>query len=81
VIHGRHEPGLDRAAPAATRVGPERTFEQDPLFAVRVLADIALRGLSPAVNDPTTAVEARDAIDSRLCPLAARDLDATKRRS
>lgn len=75
VIHGRHEPGLESAILAATRSGRERTFEQDPLFAVRVLADIALRGLSPAVNDPTTAVQALDAIDSLLRPLAARDLD------
>jgi uncharacterized membrane protein len=52
--------------------GPERTFEQDPGFALRILADIALRALSPAVNDPTTAVQALDSIDSLL---AERDLD------
>ena len=52
-----------------------RTFEQDPLFALRVLADIALRGMSSAINDPTTAVEALDAIDSLLRPLARRELD------
>ena len=75
VIHGRHEPGFERAILAATSAGRERSFEQDPLFAVRVLADIALRGLSPALNDPTTAVEALDAIDSLLRPLAVRDLD------
>ena len=75
VIHGSHEPDLGSAILAATRAGRERTFEQDPLFAVRVLADIALRGLSPAVNDPTTAVRALDAIDSLLRPLAARELD------
>ena len=40
-----------------------------------MLADIGLRGLSPAVNDRPTAVEALDAIDSLLRPLAARDLD------
>ena len=75
VIHGRHEPDLESAILAATRSGRERTFEQDPLFAVRVLADIALRGLSPAVNDPTTAVQALDAIDSLLRPLAECELD------
>ena len=36
--------------------GPERSFDQDPLLAFRLLADIALRALSPAVNDPATAV-------------------------
>ena len=75
VIHGRDDADLDSAILAATRTGHERTFEQDPLLALRVLADIALRALSPAVNDPTTAVQALDAIDSLLRPLAARELD------
>ncbi|MFB7587115.1 DUF2254 domain-containing protein [Streptomyces sp. NPDC056169] len=38
-------------------LGPERTIEQDPAFALRVLVDVAIRALSPAVNDPTTAVQ------------------------
>ncbi|WP_370416377.1 DUF2254 domain-containing protein [Streptomyces fradiae] len=38
-------------------LGPERTIDQDPAFALRVLVDIAIRALSPAVNDPTTAVQ------------------------
>lgn len=59
----------------ACTAGEERTFEQDPAFALRVLADISLRALSPAVNDPTTAVQALDATDSLLRVLAARDLD------
>jgi uncharacterized membrane protein len=59
---------------AALTVGEERTFEQDPALALRVLADIALRALSPAVNDPTTAVQALDAIDGLLRPLATREL-------
>ncbi|MDZ7589544.1 MAG: DUF2254 domain-containing protein [Rubrivivax sp.] len=37
-------------------VGPERTFEQDPGYALVVLAEIAQRALSPAVNDPGTAI-------------------------
>jgi uncharacterized membrane protein len=55
-------------------VGDERTFEQDPALALRLLADIALRALSPAVNDPTTAVQALDRIESLLRVLATRDL-------
>jgi uncharacterized membrane protein len=55
--------------------GPERTFDQDPALAIRVLADIALRALSPAVNDPTSAAQALDAIQACLERLAARDLD------
>lgn len=56
-------------------VGGERTFAQDPAFALRVLVDIALRALSPAINDPTTAIEAVDRIESLLRSLATRDLD------
>ena len=55
--------------------GPERTFHQDPLFAFRLLADIGLRALSPAVNDPATAVQVLDTIQSLLLPLVIRDLD------
>ena len=75
VIHGRDVTDLDRVILEATRTGNERTFEQDPLLALRVITDIALRGLSPVVNDPTTAVQALDAIDSLLRPLAQRELD------
>ena len=55
--------------------GQERTFHQDPLFAFRLLADIGLRALSPAVNDPATAVQVLDTIQSLLLPLVTRDLD------
>ena len=55
--------------------GPERTFEQDLRLAFRVLADIAIRALSPAVNDPTTASQSLDAMEGMLRYLATRDLD------
>ena len=58
--------------------GQERTFRQDPLFAFRLLADIGLRALSPAVNDPATAVQVLDTIESLLLPLAQRDLDVAE---
>src|SRR5262249_38361542 len=41
-------------------VGQERTLEQDPTFAFRIMVDIASKALSPAINDPTTAVLALD---------------------
>ena len=44
----------------------ERTFVQDPGFGFRQLADVAIRALSPAVNDPTTAVQAIDRISDLL---------------
>jgi uncharacterized membrane protein len=74
VVKGRTEPALEREVLKALAVGEERTFEQDPTFAFRLLADIALRALSPAVNDPATAVQALDTIDGLLRVLAARDL-------
>lgn len=52
----------------------ERTIAQDPAFAIRAIVDTALRALSPAVNDPTTAVQAVDGIESLLLTLAGRDL-------
>lgn len=52
----------------------ERTLTQDPPFAIRTIVDIALRALSPAVNDPTTAVQALDTLESLLHRLAGRDL-------
>ncbi|MFE5515957.1 DUF2254 family protein [Streptomyces sp. NPDC056529] len=59
----------------ALSTGVERTFDQDPELPLRLLADIALRALSPAVNDPATAVEALDRLEALLLLLAGRDLD------
>ena len=42
---------------AAFGVAPQRSFDQDPRFGLCVLAEIASRALSPAVNDPGTAIE------------------------
>ena len=64
----------DTAVLAGLVTGQERTFHQDPLFAFRLLADIALRALSPAVNDPATAVQVLDTIESLLQALVSRDL-------
>ena len=44
----------------AIELGNGRTFEQDPKYALRLLVDIAIKALSPAINDPTTAVQALD---------------------
>jgi uncharacterized membrane protein len=56
-------------------VGQERTLEQDPAFAFRILVDIANKGLSPAINDPTTAVLALDQIHYLLREVGQRHLD------
>jgi uncharacterized membrane protein len=56
-------------------VGQERTLEQDPAFAFRMIVDIACKGLSPAINDPTTAVLALDQIHHLLRDVGSRCLD------
>jgi uncharacterized membrane protein len=68
----------DTAILRGLMTGQERTFHQDPLFAFRLLADIGLRALSPAVNDPATAVQVLDTIQGILGPLANRDLDVAE---
>ncbi len=59
----------DKALRRGIEVGGERTSEQDPKYAIRLLVDIAIRALSPAVNDPTTAVQALDQIEDLLMRL------------
>ena len=39
---------------AQVAFGPERTIDQDSTFAFRVIADVAIKALSTAINDPTT---------------------------
>jgi uncharacterized membrane protein len=55
-------------------LGQERTLEQDPTFAFRIMVDIANKGLSPAINDPTTAVLAIDQINHLLRTVGSRQL-------
>lgn len=57
---------LDRGISRALVVDVERSLLHDPLYALRLLVDVAVRALSPAVNDPTTAVRALDEIESVL---------------
>ena len=64
------QPSPDRIHQAALRLqselADERTPHQDPAFGFRQLVDIAERALSPAVNDPSTAVQALDEIHDLL---------------
>ena len=52
----------------------ERTLESDPLYAIRLLADMAVRALSPAINDPGTAVQALDRLEALLQLVGRRTL-------
>jgi uncharacterized membrane protein len=74
-VHGGTQPIDERALRAAFVLGGERTFEQDPKYAIRLLVDIAIKALSPAVNDPTTAVQALDQIEDLLLRLGRRRLE------
>ena len=58
-------------------LGAERTIEQDPALAFRVIVDIASKGLSPAINDPTTAVLAIDQIHHLLRHIGKRGASIT----
>src|SRR5215468_7134164 len=77
-----------RQLPKMVALGVERTMEQDPAFAIRIMADIAVKALSAAINDPTTAVQALDHLGNVLRllgstplhgPLTFRDAEGTPR--
>jgi len=74
-IYGSGQPIRDADLRKTIRTGSERTFEQDPKYSIHLLADIAIRALSPAVNDPTTAVQALDQMEDLLRRLGFRRLE------
>ena len=73
-LHGRAGMINERILRESVIFGGERTMEQDPLFAFRILVDIAIKALSPAINDPTTAVLAIDQLQRLLRRAGRRDL-------
>lgn len=74
-VFGAAHPIDERTLTRAIEMGNERTFEEDPKYALRLLVDIAIRALSPAINDPTTAVQALDQIQDLLMRLGRRRLE------
>ena len=75
-VHGARTALPERNLMRAIHFGFERTSEQDPKYPIRLLVDIAIKALSPAINDPTTAVQAIDQIEDLLRRLGGHDLDA-----
>lgn len=65
-VVGRQSDAIVESVRRAISVGSERTMRQDVAFGLRQLVDIADRALSPGINDPTTAVQALDAIHDLL---------------
>lgn len=74
ILHGGAVAIPNHRLQAAVATGRERTMEQDPMFAFRIIADIALKALSPAINDPTTAVLALDQLHRLLRVVGRRRL-------
>ena len=64
----------ERKLRASVVLGGERTMQQDPLFGFRILVDIAIKALSKAINDPTTAVLAIDQLHRLLRSAGRRNL-------
>ena len=81
-VHGELPDGLAAEAELQGRfaLGVERTIEQDPAFALRIMVDIATMALSPAVNAPTTAVQVLDHLEDFMRWIGGRDLDARSER-
>jgi uncharacterized membrane protein len=74
-LRGGREKEIDeRFLRAQVAFGRERTIEQDSTFAFRVIVDVAIKALSPAINDPTTAVIAIDQLQRLLRSVGRRDL-------
>lgn len=72
-VHGADpEAVTDRALHANLLFGGERTVLQDPAFGLRQLVDTAGRALSPAINDPTTGVQALLRVGDLLARIADR---------
>lgn len=66
--------GIDRAIRRATALGGQRVSRIDLEFAVRQLVEIAVRALSPGINDPNTAMSVLDRLGAALCELVPRHL-------
>jgi uncharacterized membrane protein len=67
------------ALSASYSISRHRTVEQDPAFGFRQIVDIALKALSPGVNDTSTAVMCVDYLTAILARLASRQFPASRR--
>jgi uncharacterized membrane protein len=74
-VHGATIRLSQQALLRSVHLSRERTFEQDPKYPIRLLVDIAIKALSAAINDPTTAVQTIDQIEDLLHHLGRCNLD------
>jgi len=77
----RDPPGEEISATlqGAYSVSRHRTMDQDAAFGIRQIVDMALRALSPSVNDTTTAVMCVDYLTAILARLASRSIPSSHR--
>jgi uncharacterized membrane protein len=73
-VYGPGRSPNHRQVAAMLALGRERTIDQDPAFALRILVDIAIRALSPAVNDPTTATQVLDYVEELVRAVGRADI-------
>jgi uncharacterized membrane protein len=62
---------------SAFDIGPSRTLQQDVEYGVLQIVDVALRAISPAVNDPSTAINCIDQLSRILIRFAGREEPAS----
>ena len=70
---GRLDPETHAALLSTFDIGPTRTLQQDVEYGVLQIVDIALKAISPAVNDPSTAITCLDQLSRILIRWIARD--------
>jgi uncharacterized membrane protein len=75
VYGGDASSAAERELNGMIALGDERTIQQDPAFAIRIMVDIALMALSPAVNAPTTATQVLAHLGETLRVIGATDLE------
>lgn len=80
LVHGATHPVHEQAVRQAVWLARERAIDNDPAYAIRLLVDIAIRALSPAINDPTTAVNVLGELDGILRFLGKRVIDDNQAR-
>jgi uncharacterized membrane protein len=75
---GPVEPRDEGRLRAMVVLGDERTIEQDPAFAIRIMVDIADKALSAAINDPTTAVQVLNYLGESLRMIGTVDVSESQ---
>ena len=71
-----NEERFDKDIDAKLLIGQKGTAEQDPEFAIRQLVEVAVRALSPGINDPFTAVTCIDRLGNNVASLMDREFPA-----